>query len=223
MKDPHNSSEYEKIPDGIAAPNDAASSDTQNSQSEKSEPKRAGKKKQRYSGAYYYIDADAKKLAETSFIRSTLTVIAFMLQIVVLLLPQGGLKYVTDNIPSYAYAYMWLVFVMIAISVWLIIMNLTRYKIGNRIPKENAPRNGFARRAFFGAELYIGVNALMVVLEISFVCIHYDGYGLAAVFVCAAATAAAVCARQFTHIALKNAELIPAPDGDVGSDDRQQN
>ncbi|MDE6401927.1 MAG: hypothetical protein K2L54_04865, partial [Clostridiales bacterium] len=174
-----------------------------------SKPKK--KKKQRYSGDYYYIDTDEKKLAEQAFIRTALTVIAFMLQVVVLLMPQGGLEYVTNKIPSYAYAYMWIVFVMLGASIWIVIMNMTRYKFRKRIPKENAPRNGFKYRAFFGAELYIIVNAVMLILELSFVCIHYDGVGLGAFFVCAAALGCAIAARQVTHIALKNAELISAP------------
>lgn len=223
MKNPHDISEYEKL-NGETPPaeNDATVSTSENStdaceSSAEQDPnlKRPApdkKKKQRYSGAYYYIDTDEKKLAEQAFIRTILTVIAFMLQVVVLLMPQGGLEYVTKNIPSYAYAYMWLVFVMLGISVWIIIMNMTRYKFRKRIPKETAPRNGFKHRAFFGAELYIVANAVMLILELSFVCIHYDGVGLGAMFVCAAALGCAIAARQVTHLAYKNAALVPAPD-----------
>lgn len=216
MKNPHDKSEYEKLPEG-GDEQPAQSSNAERSAAESApqppESKKAKKKRAEYSGAYYYVDTDEQKLAEYSFIRTTLTVIAFMLQLVVLALPQGGLEYVTNKIGSYSFAYMWIVFVMIGVSIWLIIMNKVRYKFLKRIPKEIAPRNGFKRRAFFGAELYIAINALMVVLELSFVCIHYDGVGLGALFICVAALAAAIAARQVTFFALKNAELVPVPDG----------
>ncbi len=168
-------------------------------------------KKQKFSGAYYYVAASVEKLAEKSFIRTVVTVIGLILQITVLLfLPQGGLKYVTETIPSYAYAYVWIVFVMLAVSIYIIIMNFTRYKFVKRIPVERAPKKGFTHRAFFGHELYVAMYAVILAVEISFVCIHYDVYGLIAVFICAAALAAAVAARQITHLTLKDAELINA-------------
>ena len=102
------------------------------------------------------------------------------------------------------------VFVLIGIAVWFIIMNMTRYKFLKRIPKEYAPRNGFKNRAFFGNELYIAINALIVVFEIAFLCFSYDGIGLVGMFLSALALAAAVAARQVTHYALKDAALVPA-------------
>lgn len=227
MKNPHDKSEYKKIDeqtspvaDGASEPvaqnSDGGGSAAQDGAPQQAEPTK--KKKQRLSGAYYYVDTDEKKLAEQAFIRTTLTIIAFMLQVVVLLMPQGGLEYVTHKIPSYSYAYMWIVFVMLGTSIWIVIMNMTRYKFRKRIPIEYAPRNGFKYRAFFGAEVYMVINAVMVVLELSFVCIHYDGVGLGALFVCAAALGCAIAARQVTNFALKNAELVPAPDAPQDDD-----
>lgn len=176
--------------------------------------------KKKLSGAYYYVDTDEQKLREQAFIRTVLTIIAVMLQLITLALPQGGLEYITENIPSLAYAYMWAVFVMLAIAVWLIIMNAVRYKIVKRIPVERAPKKGFANRAYFGAELYIASNAMTVVFELVFVCIHFDAVGLIAFFVCAGATVAAVFARIVTHNALKNSTLVPATpeDTDAGEE-----
>lgn len=216
MKNPHDTSEYTTVtmPDESNVENSASVPDSQNSDSAnvgngcKTENR---KKKKKFSGAYYYADTEDGKLKETAFARTALTVIAFMLQIIVLLLPQGGLEYITDNIPSYAYAYMWIVFIMIAVSVWLFVMNAKRYKIVKRIPVEYAPKKGFKRRAYLGAELYIAINALMFVMELSFVCIHYDGWGLVAMFICLAATAAAIGARTVTWLALRNSELIQPP------------
>lgn len=164
------------------------------------------------SGAYYYIQSDEYELAKKSFTRTLLTVIAFMLQLVALLMPQGCFEYISTNISSFAYVYVWTVFVMIGISVYVIIMNFTRYKIVKRIPKERAPKNGFKKRTFFGTELYMAVIALMLVLEISFVCIHFDGWGLTAIFVCALSLAAAVFARQLSWLTLRDATLIPSDD-----------
>ena len=122
-------------------------------------------KKKKLSGAYYYTETDEAQLAKASFNRTLAAVIALLLQIVVLMLPQGGLEYVTRELPSYAYAYMWAVFVMLIASVYVIVMNMTRCKLKKRIPKEYAPRRGFKRRTFFSSELYIAVNALIFVID----------------------------------------------------------
>lgn len=168
-------------------------------------------KKPKFSGSYYYVGKSAEELAKSSFFRTVLSVAGLLVQAVTLLfVPQGGVKYVTENIASYAYTYMWLVFVMLAVTVYIIIMQFTRYKLDKRIPVERAPKNGFKRRAFLGHEIYMGIYALLLAVEISFVCISYDIYGLIAVFLCAVALAAAVGARQITHLTLKDAELIEA-------------
>lgn len=207
-----------QAPDDGEARIDQNAIDTQ-AKNDPPDDKKTAKRKNKFSGDYYYIDTDRETLAKNSFIRTLLTVIALMLQIVVLLLPQGGLEYITENIPSYAYIYMWSVFVMLAVSIYNIIMNFTRYKFDKRIPKERAPRRGFKNRTFLGTELFMAVNAFMLAVEISFVCISYDGVGLAAVFVCAAALAASVLARQTALYTLRSAQLIRADDSQ--KDDRQ--
>ena len=219
MKNPHRQSEYVKL----QSPDEAAERQTEQSPEEDESAERSGltepieqtgknPKKPKFSGAYYYVDKDEEKIAENSFIRTTLTIIAFMLQMTVLLLPQDGLEYITKTIPSYSYAYMWIVFVMIGVSIWLIVKNMTSYKFLKRIPKERAPRSGFKRTVFFGTELYIAVNAVMTVLELSFVCIYYDAVGLVSMFICALALAASIAARQVTYMTFKNAELILPPE-----------
>lgn len=182
-------------------------------------------KRSKLSGAYWYSDKDEEFLTKRAFDKTLLAVIALLLQIVVLLFPQGGLEYVTKNIASYAYAYMWAVFVMLGVSVFVVIMDMKRYKPAKRIPKERAPKNGFKYRAFFGEELFVVVHAIIFIMELSFVIISFDGWGLAAVFVCAAAVAAAVMERQMTVMTLKDAELIPAlqdPPTDEETDSSQE-
>lgn len=159
-------------------------------------------------GEYYYIQTDEDELAKRAFACPMLIVISFLLQLVALVMPQGCLEYVTDNISSYAYVYVWAVFAMIVTAVAVIILGFTRYKPAKRIPKERAPKNGFKRRTFLGIEIYTAVTALMLVFELSFVCIHYDGWGLTAMFVCALSLAAAITARQISWLTLRTAELI---------------
>jgi len=183
-------------------------------QAENAEIKNQSKRRHAPSGAYWYTVTDEAKLATRSFNRTALSVIALLLQIAVLMLPQGGLEYVTKNIPSYAYVYMWAVFVMLGVSVYVLIMCLTRYKLLKRIPVERAPKGGFKRRAHLCEEIRLAVYALIFCMELSFVCIHYDGIGLVGMFVSAAALAAAAWARQITHLTLKDAELIPPPDAE---------
>lgn len=50
----------------------------------------------------------------------------------------------------------------------------------------------------------------MMIMEISFVCLSYDGFGLLGVFLCALSTAAAVWARMTTVFVLKDAVYVPA-------------
>ena len=170
------------------------------------------RKKPKFSGDYYYVEGDAQEIAKNGFIRTLFSILAFLLQCVVLLFPQKGLEYVTNNIPSYAFTYMFLIFVFLGTSIYVMIMNFTRYKLDKRIPKERAPKSGFKRFVFFGTELYMVFNAVICALEISFVCLSYDGWGLAGVFVSALATGCAVGARIYTHMTLKTATLVPAPE-----------
>lgn len=182
----------------------------------------SAQKKPKLSGAYWYSDKDEQFLARRAFDKTLLAVVALLLQVTALLFPQGGLEYVTKNIPSYAYAYMWAVFVMLGVSVFVVIMDMKRYKPAKRIPVEHAPKNGFKRRAFFGEEMFVVVNAIIFIMELSFVIIAFDGWGLAAVFVCAAALAAAVLERQTTVATLKDVELIPASPNASEEPDEQE-
>lgn len=207
MKDPHDVSTYKTVDE---PPEPVETTETPETQTPTDKHK---KQKRELSGAYYYVDVDAQKLATASFTRTTLTVIALLLHLVVQIMPiQAGADYVSKHISSYALFYvLFTIFGIGVVSVWLCIMNIVRYKFDKRIPVERAPKGGFKKRAYFGAELYMAVNAVMFVFQLSFVCIKYDGWGLAGLFVTAAALAAAVAARQVTHLTLRHSELIPAP------------
>lgn len=209
MKDPHDVSNYQAVDnDQTAEPPEAT--EVAESPADNSTQKR--KKKRELSGAYYYVDVDAHKLAVAAFARTALTVLAFLLQIAVQLMPiQAGADYVSKHIVSYAFIYvLFVIFGIVGVSVWLCIMNILRYKFDKRIPVEHAPKGGFKKRAYFGAELYMAVNAVMLVFQLSFVCIRYDVMGLGGLFITAAALAASVGARQVTHLTLRHSELIPA-------------
>lgn len=184
---------------------------TTESKQSAADPASKRKSKKQLSGAYWYVDKDDETLMKNAFNRSILTVIALMLQMVVLLFPQGGLEYTTKHIPSYAFVYMWVVFLMLGTAIYAIVMNKLRYMIAKRIPVERAPKNGFKYFVYFGTELFTVINFILFCMEISFVAISFDGFGLAGVFVSAAATAAAVWARMITHLSLRNAERISAP------------
>ena len=200
MKNPHDQTEYES----------AEQTEQEQTPAPTEPPKKDKKKKHKFSGAYYYVDVEDKKLAERAFFRTVMTAVAIMIQIGVLCLPQGSLEYITNNFQSYAYTYVMTVLVYVGVAVWLVIMNMVKYKFARRIPVERAPKNGFAHRAYFGAELFIAVNAVLMVFEISFVCVSYDYITLIAIFMTALATAAATVARQITHLTLKNSVYVPA-------------
>lgn len=162
-------------------------------------------------GAYYYVGTDEDELKRASSTRTLLTLIAAMLQLVALVLPQY--EYVTEHMPSYAFTYaIFIIVVYLPATVYTLVINCTRYKLQKRVPVEHAPRSGFAKRTFISSEIFIAVNALSFIIELSFVCIHYNGFTLLGMFVCLLATAAAVGARILGWLTLKDAELIPAPD-----------
>ena len=215
MKNPHDVSTYSTVdeePNKTETPETAETTETTEATNEPAEKRK--KQKRELSGAYYYVDVDAQKLATASFARTALTVIAFLLQLTVQMMPiQAGAEYASKHISSYAFFYMlFIIFGIGVVSIWLFVMNIVRYKFDKRIPVERAPKGGFKKRAYFGAELYMAVNAVMLVFQLSFVCIKYDGWGLAGLFITAAALAAAVAARQVTHLTLRHSELIPAPE-----------
>ena len=213
MKNPHDKSEYVKVDK-----TDGTASDVQSPQEA---PEK--QKKQKYSGAYYYVEKDEKTLATASFARTSLTIVAFLLQMVTLLLPeQAGAIYVSKHVASYALIYVFVtIFGMLCVSIWLMVMNQIRYKIQKRIIAEHAPKNGFKKRAYFGQELYMAILAAMTVFYLSFVCIRFDGWGLGAFFISLFSLAAAVVARQITHITLRDAELIRNAECRMQNDDGQ--
>lgn len=206
MKKPHDQSEYVKLDEAEAANADGA---TENAETPKKEKAKA---KAKLSGAYYYVDKDEQHLATMSFARTSLTIIAFLLQLVVLLFPQAGTAYVSEHVASLGLFYvLFTIFGMGCVSIWLIIMNIVRYKIQKRIVAEYAPKKGFKNRAYFGQELYMASMAIMAAFQLSFVCLKFDGWGLGGFFIYLASLGAAVAARQITHLTLKDAELISAP------------
>ena len=223
MKNPHDKSEYVKLDDNApeqSPQQDSAAAAEQNGQNVENietAEKTEKKKKPKYSGAYYYVDKDEKKLATMSFVQKSLTILAFLLQLVALIFPeQAGAMYVSKHIGSYGLFYvLFTVFGMFCVSVWLMVMNQIRYKITKRITAEHAPKKGFKNRAYFGQELYMAMLSIMAAFQLSFVCIRFDGWGLGAFFVCLASLGAAVAARQITHVTLKEAELIPAGNEDT--------
>lgn len=215
MKNPHERSEYVKVDEPENTSADSASENAEQTPAavvNAETPKKEKKKKAKLSGAYYYVDKDEQHLATMSFARSSLTLIAILLQMVVLLFPQAGTKYVNDHVASLGLFYvLFVIFGMGCVSIWLIIMNIFRYKIQKRIVAEYAPKNGFKNRAYFGQELFMASMAIMAAFQLSFVCFKFDGWGLVGLFLCLASLGAAVAARQITHLTLKDAELISAP------------
>ncbi len=186
--------------------------DVKPSDADASGEKPKNRKKPKFSGAYWYIAIEDENLSRLSFTRSLLSIIAFMLQLVVLLLPQEGLAYVTYQIPSYAYCYMWAVFIMIAVAIFAIVMGFTRNKLKKRIPVEQAPKKGFKFFTFFSTELFTVMLLIIFGMELSFVCLNYDGFGLLGMFLSLASLGVQVWSRMIAHSVLKTAELVPAPE-----------
>lgn len=217
MKNPHDQSEYVKLdePENTGADSAGENAEQTSAAGDNAETLGTSKAKSgaKLSGAYYYVEKDEQHLATMSFARTTLTIIAVLLQVVALLFPeQVGAMYVSKHITSYAFFYaLFTIFGMGCVSIWLIVMNIVRYKIQKRIVAEYAPKKGFKNRAYFGQELFMASMAIMAAFQLSFVCIRFDGWGLGAFFVCLASLGAAVAAREITHRTLKDAELISVP------------
>ena len=171
--------------------------------------KKQSKKRKTGVDAYYFIDVDPKEIAKYSLMRDLLSAGALIL---LFAFPTAARAFITENYPSIAYLYIWLAIVMLAVSLYVCIMNFTLYKLNKRIPKKRAPKKGFEKRVFLGTELFIAANAVLTALEISFVCVKYDVWGVAATLVSAIATTLSVLARQASHVILRQASYIPSPD-----------
>lgn len=214
MKNPHDTNEYQAADEVKNIAEEPAAAEEPPAPNDEQKPK-----KQKFSGAYYFVDVDEVKLSKAAFVRTLLTIGAILLQFIILILPpsqlspdspQTSVDYICDNYATLALFYVMFVIAYVVIAVWLVVMNMTKYKFMKRIPKEYAPKNGFKNRAFFGAELFIAANALITVFEIVFVSLCYDPITLVAVFISALALAAAVGARQITYLTLRNSQFVPA-------------
>lgn len=172
------------------------------------EQKSKKQKKSKFSGAYWYIAHDGEDLSRLSFTRSLLAIIAFMLQLAVLMFQDY--EYVTLNYPSYAFTYVFTVFTMAVIAIYTIVMNFTRNKLVKRIPVERAPKKGYKFFTFIPDEIFVVVLFIIFCMEVSFVIIHFDAWGLVAMFVCLASLGAQVWSRMIAHFVLKTAERIEA-------------
>ena len=170
--------------------------------------KKPSKKKSKFSGAYWYISLGDEDLSRLSFIRGLLAIIALMLQLAVLLFQDY--EFVTLNYPSYAFTYVFTVFTMMAVAIYTIVMNFTRNKLVKRIPVERAPKNGYKFFTFIPDELFVVVLFIIFCMEISFVSMHFDAWGLVGMFVCLASLGAQVWSRMIAHKVLKTAERIEA-------------
>lgn len=215
MKNPHDKSEYVKVDDSAeSVPQEAVQEQPAPAEPTEAPKKETKDKPPKFSGAYYYVDKDERKLASMSFARTALTIASFLLQVTALFMPeQAGALYVSDHVTSYALIYaMVVIFGVGCVSLWLMVMNQIRYKFAKRITYEYAPRKGFKNRAFFGLELHMGIMAAMAFFHLTFVCIRYDGWGLGAFFISLASLGASVAAREITHQTLKDAVLIQPTD-----------
>lgn len=172
--------------------------------------KPAKQKKQKYSGAYWYLQQADEDLTRLSFTRALLSIVAFMLQLVALALPQEGVKFVTYNYPSYSYGYMWVVFIMMAVAVYTIVVNFTRNKLIKRIPVERAPKNGFKFFAYIPEEIFVLVLFVLFGMEMSFVCLAFDGVGLVGMFLALISLGIQIWSRTIAVKVLRTAERIPA-------------
>ena len=74
------------------------------------------------------------------------------------------------------------------------------------------PVNLYGGTKLVSDKLFIAANAVLTALKISFVCVKYDVWGVAATLVSAIATTLSVLARQASHVILRQASYIPSPD-----------
>ncbi|MCH5350624.1 MAG: hypothetical protein J1F39_01470 [Clostridiales bacterium] len=182
---------------------------------EKAEPaadkKQTKQKKSKYSGAYWYLQQPDEDLTRQSFIRALLTVIAFMLQLVaLLLLPATVTDYLLNNAPSYAYTYVFTVFIMLVTAIYTIVINFTRNKLIKRIPVERAPKKGFKYFAYIPEELLVFVLLIIFGMNVSFVAIVFDALGLVGMFVTLVSLGMQIWSRTIAVKILRTAERIPA-------------
>lgn len=168
-------------------------------------------KKQKYSGAYWYLQQADEDLTRLSFTRALLSIIAFMLQLVaVFMLTETESGFLLKNYPSYAYSYTFLFFITPVVAIYTIVINFTRNKLIKRIPVERAPKNGFKFFAYIPEELFVALLLVMFVMKLSFVCMAFDGLGLVGMFLALASLGTQIWSRTIAVKVLRTAERIPA-------------
>lgn len=164
-----------------------------------------------YSGDYYRVDGDEVALRSKRGVHKLMLIAAFTLLIIALFaIPQRPFAELSQNHKSIAYTYIWAQIIVMIITLYTIILSFTRYKIQNRIVKENAPHAGFKSRTFFMYEVLCVLYALEVVGQIVLTALFYDANALYATLLLAAACAIMIAARIFSHSILKNSVLCDA-------------
>lgn len=166
-----------------------------------------------YSGDYYRVNGDEATLRTKRGIHKLMLIAGLALLIVALFaIRQRPFTELSTNHPSIAYTYIWAQIIVMLITLYTVILAFTRYKIQNKIVKENAPHSGFKSRTFFMYEVLCVLYSLEVIAQIVLTALFYDTNALYASLILAASAAAIITARFYSHSTLKNATLCD-PDG----------
>lgn len=166
-----------------------------------------------YSGEYYRVDGDESTLKTKRGIHKLMLVAGLALLVVALFaIRQRPFTELSTNHPSIAYTYIWAQIIVMLITLYTIILAFTRYKIQNKIVKENSPHSGFESRTFFMYEVLCVLYTLEVIAQIILTALFYDTNALYATLILTASAAVIITARFYSHSVLKNATLCD-PDG----------
>lgn len=164
--------------------------------------------KRKLSGNYYVATLPDKRFYLFRGMRTVCLLLSALLFSISLTISQDVLEYITVNARSWSYTYLWTVFIVIVVYVYCIALSFWRAKLEKRIIVERAPKRGFKNHTFLCFEILLGVSAAMFVFQLALTIAVYSNASLGATFLCFGAFAAAVASRQFSLLAMKDAQLV---------------
>lgn len=130
-----------------------------------------------------------------------------------LFLEVEGRAKLSDNKPLFALFTLYVIslVVLIALSVFISVMNRTRQKIKREIRECDAPRSGLDRRTFTSYELFNALHVLVAAAEIAVSVYKFGVWGAINIAVSAASAVTCFISRQILYKAnAGNVEFVPA-------------
>ncbi len=208
-----NENEIEKQPEKEQAENGQTTANEQNAENEQTEELPLNMYKRRKRDGKFVSKLSDKELDSLQRKKSLFMYLSTLFFAISLFLEVEGRAKLSDNKPLFALFTLYVIslVVLIALSVFISVMNRTRQKIKREIRECDTPRSGLDRRTFTSYELFNALHVLVAAAEIAVSVYKIGVWG--AINIAVSATSAVTCfiSRQILYKAnAGNVEFVPA-------------